>query len=776
MRCRAVVVGIDKYVHNPLTSAVRDAKAFANRLETLGLARRQEIRLLLDEQATRRGLSAVLKSVYDDWEGLDRLVFYFSGHGLLAPVDPARSVYSTALMPVDVKDLALDCSLLINLDELQARLRRAGPPEQYLFVDACRDLAFAEAPGNLASLGWPASPRPSGPPNAQAVLHAVAPGSRARGVRGGLGSFTGDLLSALSADSRAATWSDEHGAYVVTMESLRDHLRAKARARLSGQTLWNRSYMLPELTVADPSPSPLLSEVDPPRGTLRIDVEPKESADSTLVWLARQRNDLAAPRWPPTKCGEAVRIEPQRYELLARGRTGEAVPHPRWIDGREDTDAVVRVLGHGEMYHEPRSPDGPGTAVVRTGGPTRAGDPAEVGRIRLTGVDPRTVTTVHRLEPPGVVAEEVGAADLPLSSGFHRVEMRLGPETLSSVETEVRIGQVLDIRPTAPSTPLTRALEEFRYPFGLMGDDVDTMPATVTAAAVLSSMALLERRGSGHSSPTAADGRPLRLRVAVAVEGEDEEWDHRCATVLRSLSCRVRDALTGDTPVPLQEVDGRFEPPRTALGALEPPGASFTLIVQSRHTGRIEIPTAAAWGHVTVVTLILRPDGTLDLGQHLLPLMGDRPVFAEDPGVLVRLLRELHVARALFATRELIGVGDTVREQPPYDLLRGTPVDPLVACMAYYAWRDAVPQGDPEAALQAFLHADRLARDFPELPDAWAIAALDRSLDPSDRHRDGPALLARSTAVLGTRSTRLGRPAEPAPRTVWSARWHPPTG
>lgn len=53
LNVRAVVIGIDTYANQPLTSAVNDARAFADRLIELGLVDAEGVVLLEDEQATR---------------------------------------------------------------------------------------------------------------------------------------------------------------------------------------------------------------------------------------------------------------------------------------------------------------------------------------------------------------------------------------------------------------------------------------------------------------------------------------------------------------------------------------------------------------------------------------------------------------------------------------------------------------------------------------------------------------------------------------------------
>ena len=123
MTAIAVIVGVDAYAQQPLTSAFHDAMAFRDELISLGLASDSEVRLLTapvvekSALAVSRNIDRALHDVYDDGVAADRLFVYFAGHGLLAPTDAARGIFQTAFVPVDVADLRNDSRLLFNVDE-----------------------------------------------------------------------------------------------------------------------------------------------------------------------------------------------------------------------------------------------------------------------------------------------------------------------------------------------------------------------------------------------------------------------------------------------------------------------------------------------------------------------------------------------------------------------------------------------------------------------------------------------------------------------------------
>jgi hypothetical protein len=176
----AVIIGIDDYISQPLTSACRDAVAFRDSLLALSLVAPTDIVLLTSPArpdsslADRQTIIRALKEVYDRGAPLDRFYFYFAGHGLTAWTGASKATVSTALVPREVVDLGSDANLLLNVDDLRARMERAGPAEQFFFVDACRNLLFDDRSFDLPGLGWQASEQPRTDPSAQATLFAVS--------------------------------------------------------------------------------------------------------------------------------------------------------------------------------------------------------------------------------------------------------------------------------------------------------------------------------------------------------------------------------------------------------------------------------------------------------------------------------------------------------------------------------------------------------------------------------------------------------------------------
>jgi formylglycine-generating enzyme required for sulfatase activity len=129
----ALVIGIDRYQRVPgLAYAVSDAKSVADALPPFGFPK-QNIRVLLDEQATKSRIERVL---YEDFAGMgpdDRLFVFFAGHGDTLPIRGGEEGY---LLPVDADPGKLPLTA-IPMDDVRRIAQRLNG-KHYLFVmDAC---------------------------------------------------------------------------------------------------------------------------------------------------------------------------------------------------------------------------------------------------------------------------------------------------------------------------------------------------------------------------------------------------------------------------------------------------------------------------------------------------------------------------------------------------------------------------------------------------------------------------------------------------------------
>jgi hypothetical protein len=125
MAQKALLVGIDNYSPpNKLPSCVRDAKEFADRLKTV--YKFDGIRILLDSEATKKGIEGGLEWLFQGADPGDRLVFFYSGHGYSYA---KGGVYEEALVPQDGQ--------FFTDDELSARTQMLPPGILTVILDAC---------------------------------------------------------------------------------------------------------------------------------------------------------------------------------------------------------------------------------------------------------------------------------------------------------------------------------------------------------------------------------------------------------------------------------------------------------------------------------------------------------------------------------------------------------------------------------------------------------------------------------------------------------------
>ncbi len=141
----ALVVGINRYerVRPRLNYAVRDARALADALPNLGFPREQ-IRVLLDGEATKARIEGALYREFTRSGPQDRLLVFLAGHGETLSVRGGEEGF---FLPADADPEALPLTALA-MEDLK-RIGRRLPAKHILFlVDACfSGFAVARATG-----------------------------------------------------------------------------------------------------------------------------------------------------------------------------------------------------------------------------------------------------------------------------------------------------------------------------------------------------------------------------------------------------------------------------------------------------------------------------------------------------------------------------------------------------------------------------------------------------------------------------------------------------
>lgn len=141
----ALIVGINAYRHvSPLDYARNDAEGVARTLQVRHGFPQENIRLLLDEDATRGGiLQAFLDFTRPPVLPDDRILFFFAGHGFTCSGHRGEVGY---LVPVDGDSERLES--LLRWDDLTRNADLIKAKHMIFIMDACYGgLALTRAPG-----------------------------------------------------------------------------------------------------------------------------------------------------------------------------------------------------------------------------------------------------------------------------------------------------------------------------------------------------------------------------------------------------------------------------------------------------------------------------------------------------------------------------------------------------------------------------------------------------------------------------------------------------
>jgi uncharacterized caspase-like protein len=188
----ALVIGIEKYRDVPPPDGARaDASAFAALAQkTLGIPE-GNVRVLLDERATRGDIEKEIAWTINNVPAGGRIYLFYSGHG--AP-DPVKG--TPYLVPYDGDPSALDQTAL-KLTSITERLSKSRAAETIVFIDSC----FSGAGGRSV---LPPGTRPlvrvqAAKTGSNVAVLSSSTGSEISGPapEGGGGLFTKFLLDAL---------------------------------------------------------------------------------------------------------------------------------------------------------------------------------------------------------------------------------------------------------------------------------------------------------------------------------------------------------------------------------------------------------------------------------------------------------------------------------------------------------------------------------------------------------------------------------------------------
>src|SRR5215218_4646207 len=229
----AIVIGVDRYwtEQASLKGAVRDALRVRDWLldPAGGNVPEANMALMLSPVAgkeppgveyvegTRGQIVTTIEELLDrSGEKGERLYFFYAGHGLTARVSNRDE---NALVAQDFSQTLTDNSLALR--SLWERFETTQFEDQFLFVDACRNIPWENVEFEVGRWPLPRRRDPVLPPTQQFILYATSPGLKARELREAgneRGAFTDVLLEGLQGAGTAKAWSSETQDYQVRWE------------------------------------------------------------------------------------------------------------------------------------------------------------------------------------------------------------------------------------------------------------------------------------------------------------------------------------------------------------------------------------------------------------------------------------------------------------------------------------------------------------------------------------------------------------------------------
>lgn len=329
----AIVIGVDKYAapHLNLKGAVRDALAMAQYLlegPSPIVDDPNHLMLLLSRTeaspappppltATPATMTNIVSAVTDVVRKRgERLFLHFSGHGLMAP----GLTGGEAILPEEYQPAMPVLS--ISLTGVRDFLRTASFDEQFLFIDACRNIPL-EGQFNIGQ--FPVTPKPEDmrPSVKQYVLCATSRGVKAneltakKNEEGGV--FTSALLRGLRGEGAAKVYNVDDDVYQVTAGRLLSFVGGEVRhvvtqlGLASAGEFPQEPRFVGEVSNTDATVVTIPSD-RVPRVTLRFSVEPQAAAPSARAHVVGDETPTAGP---PIDEHTAIDLPQRDYKVVS---------------------------------------------------------------------------------------------------------------------------------------------------------------------------------------------------------------------------------------------------------------------------------------------------------------------------------------------------------------------------------------------------------------------------------------------------------------------------
>jgi hypothetical protein len=404
------------------------------------------------------------------------------------------------------------------------------------------------------------------------------------------------------------------------------------------EPLWQQKYQMPAVEYRGPALAPLRSVTPAPLKPLTVDIDPDAAASTTMIHFTLGNVQIASQYWyPPQPNHTTIQLAPHRYRLHAQTSVGTVNPSLRLVDVRLIANVTVEVTPSGQTV-------GPRLPAVPNAGPVIStvsivpisnsqSGAVSTGRLKAFPLELETAIECEALQPPYTKWVLYGQLDQEVPQGAYRIRLRLGSDVFNETEVFVAGGEEASVRPTSAVSPLVEEALGVREE--VPTDQVISESIGPIQAAVLPTMlpligakafdfdnvilsqftGLVGRVLSGHRS----------LAVVVAVDGR--AWPEQVSPVdiLRNVRVGIESSAGELAPLSLEPLSrgtllGR-EPngpglERVGLALAPAPDYGFRVAIESPHFGRLRVAAVALDRQVTIISLILRPDGSLDLSQN----------------------------------------------------------------------------------------------------------------------------------------------------------------
>jgi hypothetical protein len=726
----AIVIGVDRYWTEQacLKGAVRDALRMREWLldPAGGSVPAENMALLLSplegkqpegvefvEASRGQTVTAIEDLLKRSGEKGQRLFFFYAGHGLTARVSNRDE---NALVAQDFSQTLTDNSLALR--SLWERFETTQFEDQFLFVDACRNIPWENVEFEVGRWPLPRRRDPGLPPTQQFILYATSPGLKARELREAgneRGAFTEILLQGLKGAGTAKAWSAETQNYQVRWERLVKHVRAGLeRQRLSVRgNLAKEVFQIPQdggaRGVAGREDNPVLAEF--PSGTFPTETLKVELTPSAVVPVAEVTvlDEAAVPVESKTQLtGLPVEfsLPPKTYALHATApEYDRAVARPP-VDLYEEREIPLEL------------PKAPAAAAPTNGDAVLRGVGGNgTGELHVHCSDPLAPVEIAD-EPGQVLAVANGDVTRELPAGFYRVRLRSpGADVVEElVELTPGAHPTVELEPaTAPKSSVVRDVLK------TIGGDVrpdNTVEVSEAVGPIASPhLSTILTLAGGVAVHDPGYGRHLHglglkafkqeipkdaesaLYILFGVDAEDPKVAQR---LLRGLKLRTwgldeRVPREPQRPARVGKVPGiaEFAAP-TGVGAhwlsIEPmkgPPSVFALA---------QLP-----GRFTMVTIVFE-GGQARAFQY-------SPSLSAADSTHPRTLRRLELMQRVLLSGSLEGANEAALE-----LLRAKQVDPLAGCLGAYLFLRQNRARDLQRAVR------NLLRLYPELSDTHVLA------------------------------------------------------